>query len=271
MKWINFKFEFAGTFLLVFFGLGAVAVDVTSGGALGLPAVAMVWGLALMVGIFICGSTTGAHFNPAITIAFCLFRGLKWRMAFIYMVAQFTGAAAAALAVFFTFSGAVAEFESSSMFVRGQPGSEASAMIFGEFYPNPGGEPFVAGNDSAFVTPFNAFWGELMGTFLLALAVFSLTDPKNEGRPKHMTAFAVGGTLSILICLFAPITMAGFNPARDFAPRLMSSFLGWGALPFQVNGFGWLIVYMLAPILGAVCGAGLSVLLFRDQKHEARV
>lgn len=261
------KFEIVGTFILVFFGLGAVAVDVTSGGTLGLHGVAIVWGLALMMAIYSCGSTSGAHFNPAITIAMCLIGRMGWNKSGPYIIAQFIGAGIAALMVFVIFAGYIKEFENQKAIVRGNPGSEASAMIFGEYFPNPNAAPFVAGNDKESVTPLNAFAAEFLGTFILALAVFNLTDSSNSGRPKELTAFAIGGTLTALICVFAPLTMAGFNPARDFAPRFVSTFLGWESIPYQVNSWWWVSVYGIAPIFGAICGGGLSHFLFSYQAN----
>jgi glycerol uptake facilitator protein len=67
----------------------------------------------------------------------------------------------------------------------------------------------------------------------------------------------------MLISLFGPITMAGFNPARDFAPRVFSALAGWGALVFRSNGSGWLVVYIIAPLAGGQAGAAAYRLLFR--------
>ena len=64
-------------------------------------------------------------------------------------------------------------------------------------------------------------------------------------------------TVTLLISLLGPLTMACFNPARDFAPRLFSSLAGWGAVPFQVNGAGWFTVYVCAPLLGGLLGGGV--------------
>lgn len=261
------KFEIFGTFILVFFGLGAVAVDVTSGGALGLSGVAIVWGLALMMGIYSCGSSSGAHFNPSITIAMCILGKMNWSKSLAYILAQFIGAALAAMCVFMLFSGFIKEFEVDNGITRGEPGSEASAMIFGEYFPNPNATPFVASNNSGSVTPIQAFGAEFLGTLFLAAVVFNLTDNKNLGRPKELVAFAIGGALTALICVFGPLTMAGFNPARDFAPRIISSFLGWGSIPFTVNSSWWFAVYGVAPILGAICGGGLSKILFNGIKE----
>jgi glycerol uptake facilitator protein len=69
--------------------------------------------------------------------------------------------------------------------------------------------------------------------------------------------------VTLLISLLGPLTMACFNPARDFAPRIFSSMAGWGAVPFMVNGPGWLTVYILAPLLGGLLGGGIYRVFFK--------
>ena len=68
---------------------------------------------------------------------------------------------------------------------------------------------------------------------------------------------AIGLTVTMLISLLGPLTMAGLNPARDLGPRLFSSVAGWGEVPFTANGIGWLTVYVIAPICGAWVGGGI--------------
>jgi glycerol uptake facilitator protein len=129
-------------------------------------------------------------------------------------------------------------------------------MIFGEFFPNPGGQPLTA-TARATVSMPTAFLVESLGTGILMLVIFGSVDERNTSRPQILTAATIGLTVTILISLLGPLTMAAFNPARDLAPRLFSSMAGWGWVPFDVNGYGWLTVYVLAPILGAVLGGGV--------------
>jgi glycerol uptake facilitator protein len=109
-----------------------------------------------------------------------------------------------------------------------------------------------------------AFLAEVIGTAILAMVVFAVTDAKNSGAPA--AGFApvfIGLTVAALISVIAPLTQACFNPARDFAPRVFSSLAGWGSLPFTSNGIGWLTVYILAPTAGAWIGAGIYERLIR--------
>ena len=81
--------------------------------------------------------------------------------------------------------------------------------------------------------------------------------------PQILTAAAIGLTVTLLISLLGPLTMACFNPARDFAPRVFSSLAGWGAVPFQVNGTGWWSVYIVAPMAGGLLGGLIYTLFFK--------
>ena len=102
-----------------------------------------------------------------------------------------------------------------------------------------------------------------MGTAILLLVIFAVTDERNSTRPQILTAATIGLTVTLLISLFGPLTMACLNPARDFGPRLFSSLAGWRMVPFQANGLGWLTVYIIAPIVGGLLGGAIYRLFFR--------
>ena len=247
-KW--FLSEVVGTFLLVFFGTGVVATAVAFDAPSGLFQIAAVWGLGLTIAIFLTAHHSGAHLNPAITISFAIFGDLPRRRVPGYIAAQFVGAFLAAATVFVLFNDAIGTYEIDWEIRRGQSGSEKSAKMFGEFFSSD--------------TPHGtAFFAEFLGTLLLALAIFGFTAKGNRAGPGVLTPLAIGITLTTLICIFAPLTQAGFNPARDLAPRIFSSIAGWGSVPFSTNGIGWLTVYVIAPITGALCGAFLSNRLFK--------
>ena len=108
-----------------------------------------------------------------------------------------------------------------------------------------------------------ACFAEVLGTALLALAIFGFTAKENSGGPGAMVPFAIGLALTALICIFAPLTMAGFNPARDLAPRVFSALAGWKSIPFSTNGIGWLTVYVISPCLGALAGGFVSRRLYK--------
>ena len=245
--------EFIGTFLLVFFGCGSVATAVLTGAQVGIFQVAIVWGLGIAVAIHLTASLSGAHLNPAVTIGLAACARFRWRDAPKYVAAQLAGAFVASVAIFFLYRGSLIAFEHTNGIVRGAAGSESSAMIFGEYFPNPGGHPFTE-DIRARVSHLTAFVAEIIGTAILMVVILGSTDERNGSRPKVLTAVTIGLTVTLLISLLGPLTMACFNPARDLAPRLFSAIAGWGSVPFTTNGWGWLTVYIVAPVLGALFG-----------------
>lgn len=247
--------ELLGTFLLVFFGCGSVAAAVLTGAQVGVFQVAIVWGLGIAIAIKLTGGLSGAHLNPAVTLALAVWQNFPARKIPRYLAAQFAGAFLASAVLFLTFGGALDRFETANRLVRGDVGSEASAMVFGEFFPNPGGRPLPVAEVYPVVTHTRAFAVEVVGTAALMLVILGLTDPRRRGARPEQTPWAVGLTVTLLISLFGPLTMACFNPARDLGPRVFSSLAGWGEVPFRANGAGWFTVYILAPVLGAQLGA----------------
>lgn len=254
--------EFWGTFLLVFFGCGSVCAAIATGAQVGVFQVAIVWGLGIATAIYLCGALSGAHLNPAVTVSMAVWARFPWRRVAPYFVAQFAGAFVAAAVLYTIFGGALRTFETANGIVRGQAGSEASAMVFGEYFPNPSGHPLTFEARQRMSTPA-AFGAEVVGTAILLLVIFCVTDERNKARPQALTAATVGLTVTMLISLLGPLTMACFNPARDLAPRIFSSLAGWGGVPFEVDGTGWLTVYIVAPVLGGLLGGAIYSAFFK--------
>ena len=94
---------------------------------------------------------------------------------------------------------------------------------------------------------------ETIGTGVLSFVVFSLTNPKNDAVDDKFIPLVVGLTVGALVSCIAPLTQAGFNPARDFGPRCIAWLAGWKAVAFKK---AW--VYVLGPLMGALGGAFLS-------------
>ena len=122
-------------------------------------------------------------------------------------------------------------------------------MMFGEYFPNPG----MVGVDEgarALITPLGAAAVEALGTGILVLMIFALVDRRNSSLPvKYLAPVFIGLTVAMIISMLAPLTMGGWNPARDFGPRLVSYFAGWGevAIPGPSGGF-W--AYIVGPLVG---------------------
>jgi len=258
--------EFLGTFLLVFFGCGAVHVAVLTEALSGLWQVAIVWGVAIMLAIYAFGPVSGAHINPAITLSFAAWRMFPAGRVPAYLACQTAGAFVAAALLFLVFQPFLAQKERDKGVVRGEPGSEITAMCYGEYFPNPGVIAAVSPHPIAslsihgesFVSMPVACLFEFIGTAILAMMVVAVTHPAHPSGPKNLAPVFIGLTVSALIVVIAPITQACFNPARDFGPRLFASLAGWGeiALPGPRSP-GFLTVYILAPIGGAIVGVGV--------------
>lgn len=274
--------EILGTFILIFFGLGAVHAAVLFGAQSGLWQVAIVWGVAIMLAIFCVGGISGAHINPAVTIAMLCWNSFPRDRVLPYIAAQLFGAFIAAAALFAMFNLKLAAVEELKGVVRGQPGSEITACCYGEFYPGPGG--LASGNDplkpedltrlKSQVSHTGAFFAETLGTALLLMLIMAMNDLKNSAAPlAKMTPIFVGLIVALLISVIAPLTQACFNPARDFAPRLFSALAGWGSVALPLgHDWGWLTVYIVAPILGGILGGGFYVRILKpiyDRTHRA--
>lgn len=246
--------EAVGTFLLVLFGTGAVAAAVLTGAQAGLWQVAVVWGFGVTLAIYATAAVSGAHLNPAVTLAFAVLRPTVFPRDRVlpYWGAQLAGAVLAGTVVLAVFAPFLDRFERELGIERGAPGSEASAMVFGEYFPNPA--IFGTGPDAhALVSPLAAAGVEALGTAVLVFMIFALVEPRNGSRPRWLAPFFIGFTVAVLISLFAPITQAGWNPARDFGPRLVALAAGWGevAIPGPRSGF-W--VYIVGPLVGGPLG-----------------
>ncbi len=262
--------EVLGTFLLVFFGCGAVHTAVLTGAQAGLGQVAIVWGVAIMVAIYVVGGISGAHINPAITTALAVCGRVPRSLVLPYVGSQLVGAFLAAATLYALYHPHLADKEKDGKVTRGEAGSEITAMCYGEYFPNPGegknAERYKQENYEELtsrVSPGTALLAEFLGTLLLALVVFALTDERNTGAPPaYLAPVFIGLTVAILISVIAPLTQACFNPARDFGPRLFAFLAGWGsvALPGP-NGIHVLTVYLLAPVAGALVGGGLYSVL----------
>jgi glycerol uptake facilitator protein len=243
--------EFFGTFILVFIGLSSVAVSVAYG-AYGLFECGILWGLAVVMGIFVSRSLSAAHLNPAVTLAMTLTKRFEAQKVPVYVLAQFVGAFTAAALVYLVFNNSIETFEQANGFSRGEAISIKSAMIFGEFFPNPGFNLAVP------VSMWAAFLTEIIGTAILLFMIITLTE--NNKPDDNLTPVYIGLVVTILVCLIAPISQCCLNPARDLAPRLFSYFAGWGSAVFPGKAYEVIVVYVAGPVVGAILGAAMSKL-----------
>jgi aquaporin Z len=195
--------EFLGTFILVFCGTGAVIVEEVTHGAVTHAGIAITFGLIITSLIYSFGEISGAHFNPAVTIAFAAGKLFKWKQVIPYIISQLAGALAASTLLHLIFP---------------------SSVFLGSTLPAFGA--------------MQSFILEIILTFILMLVILQVaTGSKEQG----LFAGAAIGAVVLLEAMFAgPVSGASMNPARSFAPALISTH----------TEFLW--IYLTAPVLGAL-------------------
>lgn len=244
--------ECIGTMFIVIFGVGSVCSAIVTGSGLELWHVASIWGFGVSFAVLVSMSVSGAHLNPAVSLAFALFRPRDFPFSKLlpYMGSQYLGGVLGGAFNLMVFGPVFSWFERTQGITRGDAASVLTASAFGEYFPNPGGKIPREVISTAF-----AFLVEAWQAAILIFVVLSVTDPKHKamGNPSMIPLY-IGFTVGTLIAMYAPITQGGFNPARDFGPRLVAVMAGWGkiAIPGPRNGF-W--VYLIAPHVGGVVGA----------------
>lgn len=234
--------ELTGTFILILFGVGVVA-QVVAGGIGNHDSIAWAWGLGVTLGVYVAGRMSGAHLNPAVTIALAAFRGFSWAKVAPYALAQTLGAFLAALVVRWNYSEVIAKFD---------PGHTIKSQgIFSTLPGNGTGPVHTAG----------AFRDQVIGTAILMLMILAITDIRNTAPAANLTPFVVG--LLVVAIGMAWGTNAGYaiNPARDFGPRLASFLTGYSTAFRDQYGALYFWVPIIGPVIGALIGGALYDLL----------
>jgi len=235
----EFVAEFAGTLVLILFGTGVVAMVVLFGtgrpGEIvhgGFTNITLGWGLGVTMGCYIAGKISGAHLNPAVTIALAVFRGFPWSKVGPYIAAQVAGAFCAAALVYWNYMPA---------FRTADPQLDHTAGVFTTFpaYPQ---------------LPYAGLLDQTLGTFLLLLMVMAIVDERNQPPGANLIPVLVGAVVVAIGMSFGGLHGYAINPARDFGPRLFTALAGFknNGLTDGVKVF-W--VPIVGPILGGILGA----------------
>jgi MIP family channel proteins len=231
--------EFLGTFILIVFGVGVVAQTVLSKGTAGTTlSINIGWGMAVAMGCYVAGGTTGAHLNPAVSLALAVRRKFPWNKVAPYAVAQLVGAFVASATVYVTYREALTAFDGGFRQVAGPQGT---AGIWAT-YPQPFLSTFPGG-----------FIDQVVGTALLVGVIFAITDARNSSPPSGITPVVVGLLVLLIGATFGFNSGYAINPARDFGPRLFTALAGWGSEVFRA-GNAWWWVPIVAPCIGALLG-----------------
>jgi len=252
--------EFVGTFMLVLIIRTVVTSAVVSGAQVGLWQVAVVAGLGVGVSIYCTSHISDAHLNPAVTLSFAIvrWRGFSWKKILPYIIAQLLGGFCAAGVLYGIYRHAISQYELDHGIVRGENGSEITAMLFGDYFPNAAIYNHSIEENLNLVSPVETMLIEAWSTGVFLFVIFCLTDKQNTsvGNEEQKVAVPIllGITISILVSLYAPLTQAVYNPALDIGPRAFAACVGWGriAFPGPRTGF-W--VYIVGPVIGGLVGA----------------
>lgn len=237
--------EFAGTMILILFGVGVVAQVATSqDGVLGdHDSIAWAWGLGVTFGVYTAARVSGAHLNPAVSVALAAFADFEWRKVLPFVVAQTAGAFVAALLVRWAYADALAAVD---------PGHTIATQ--GVFSTLPG-------NGALEISTSTAFLDQIIGTAILLFLILAVTDTNNAAPAPWMAPFIIG--LIVVAIGMAWGTNAGYaiNPARDFGPRLASFLTGYGGAWRDQTGSLYFWVPIVAPLIGGLLGAAAYKLL----------
>ncbi len=233
--------EFLGTFILILLGTGVVAMIVlfpskTPGELVhgGYTNITLGWGLAVTMGIYVAGNISGAHLNPAVTVSMAVFRGFPWRKVMPYSIAQTAGAFVAAALVYRNYLPAFRQVD---------PTLERTAGVFTTFPAFP-------------ALPGAGFLDQVIGTALLLLLIFAITDEFNSPPGANLAPMMIGLVVVAIGMSFGGMHGYPINPARDFGPRLFTAVAGFRNNGLTDGSRTWWIP-IVAPLLGGLVGAAV--------------
>ena len=263
--WGELLAEFLGTFVLIAFGDGVVAMAVAAlpgSGRAQTPTTIFLasgdwllitwgWALAVTMAVYVAGGVSGAHINPAVTLAFAVRRKFPWSKVGPYMVAQVAGAFVGAALVLLNYFPAIDAYNKAVGVGRGDPKSNATFSIFATFPA-----PFFNGN------PLGPLVDQIIGTMFLVMLIAAIIDLRNTAVQANLGPVVVGFAVAAIGMSFGANAGYAINPARDLGPRLLAWLGGWGqvAMPGTVDGsFSW---YFWVPIVGPLVGGVIGVLVY---------
>ncbi|EHM40997.1 MIP/aquaporin family protein [Hafnia alvei] len=240
--------EFLGTALLIFFGCGCVAALKLAGASFGQWEISIIWGLGVAMAIYLTAAISGAHLNPAVTIALWLFACFDKRKVIPYIIAQVAGAFCAAALVYGLYQNLFVDFEQTHQIVRGSVASLDQAGVFST-YPNP------------HISVGQAFLVETVITAILMCLILALTDDGNGIQRGPLAPLLIGILIAVIGASMGPLTGFALNPARDFGPKVFAYLAGWGEVAFTGARD---IPYFLVPIFGPIVGACIGAFGYRS-------
>lgn len=254
--WRAYAGEALGTFAIVLLGCSGVAVAILLAQVADLVSMGIIWGSAVAIAVWLAATFSGAHLNPAVTLAFAIAGKHSWRLVPGYWISQITGALVGASVVMLWFGGTLRQWMAELGIAKGTPGAEAAAMVFVPYSPNPA----IIGTDAAAyeAVPVGVgFSVELIATAVLILFVVIVSHRRTVNAPVSWAfPLAIGVLILMLTVATGALSMTSLNPARDLGPRLLLLLDGWGAnaFPGPRDGLSLLITVGAPMLAGAVMG-----------------
>jgi glycerol uptake facilitator protein len=238
--------EIFGTFILILLGDGVVAnvglAPRLAANGYNWNTITFGWAFAVIVAVYVSAGVSGAHLNPAVTIALAAKRGFPWAKVGPYIIAQLVGAFLGAAGVYLVYMEGLQAAGMPNVWATG-PGSTFGTSFWG-----------AVPADGVTGTPYslwNAVIAEIFGTAVLLWGILASGDSKNTGLMHNLGPFLVGGTvLAVGMSLGGPSGYS-INPARDLGPRIFGALVGTKDL---FTGMYWLVAPVLAPIVGGLVG-----------------
>jgi len=252
--------ECLGTFVLICFGDGVVAMAVAALNQSGRGSqifaasgdwliIGWGWGLAVAFAVYVAGGVSGAHINPAVTLAFSVRRDFPWRKVPGYIVAQVVGAFLGALLVYVVYKAAIDSFDRANHITRGDPDSLPTYSIFATF-PAPYFKTFVG-----------PLIDQIVGTAFLVAFVFAVVDEINQSVRANLAPLLIGFIVVAIGLSFGANAGYAINPARDFGPRLFAWIAGWGKVAIP-GDYGNINAYLWVPIVGPTIGGLIGAYVY---------
>lgn len=241
--------EVFGTFILILLGVGVVAnvglAPRLDAGGYNWNTITIGWAFAVIIAVYVTGGVSGAHLNPAVTLALAVKRGFPWAKVGPFMIAQVIGAFLGAAAVFMCYRDGMVAAGYPNIYTTGPGG------VFGQAFWGATGHDGGVGSYSMITCVIT----EIIATAVLLWGILASGDSKNMGVSGNLGVFIVGFTvLAIGLSLGGPSGYS-LNPARDFGPRIFGLISGTQGL--FTPDFYWLIAPVIAPLIGGVVGVYL--------------
>jgi glycerol uptake facilitator protein len=257
--------EFLGTFIIIAFGDGVVAMAVAALNQSGRGAanflsnadwllIAWGWGFGVAFAVWVAGGVSGAHLNPAVTLGLALRRGFEWRKVPSYWAAQVLGAFVGAALVYLNYRFAIGAFEHANHITRGAANSVPTFSIFATFPAK------------YFHTWVGPFVDQVIGTAFLVGFIFAVTDEFNAPVKGNLAPIIIGFIVVAIGMSYGANAGYAINPARDFGPRIFAWLQGWKEIAMpgnygNVNAFFWIPI--IGPLVGAAVGSVIYDVLIR--------